>query len=521
MSENEISSTTQAFLDVYDITNDMVLLKDGTASMILQIGTMNFSLLAEQEQDAVIYTYGSLLNSLNFPVQINIQSQTKDATKYLQLLDEQAQKATSERKAALIKKYQSFVSQLIKERNVLEKKFYAVIPVSPGEMGLIAPKNVLPGQTQFDIRSVEKSMLLEKAITILEPRRDHLVSQFARLGLFAQQLTTQEIIRNFYINYNPEAAEGQEIGNSNAYTTPMVRASYSKNLMASIQANTNPTYQAKQEKINSYTVQESNYMTDTAQPNNLDQGTELNQPEAVVSEPINVAAEAPEAPAEVTTESAASNVPPIDDIPENTVGNLSIDPSLATPAMSAPETAAPADTTTTNLKPNINQPAEVEGISLSNQAQPNIPNVNSAAFNPGVNSMDLSATPNTLPNTAPGTAAPAAVQVDFSEEIKPLTPQESAEAKQPPIVPRSSTPTTPPNIEATPAAESAPLTTPANPTGPNNTPVEPSAPPTVERADAPSSTPGSTEPIVPSVTNPTAETTEEAAEATPPAPAEL
>lgn len=265
MAENEITSTTQSFLDVYDITNDMVLLKDGTVSIILQIGTMNFSLLAEQEQDAVIYTYGSLLNSLNFPFQINIQSQTKDATKYLQLLEDQVQKASSERKANLIKKYQIFVSQLIKERNVLEKKFYVIAPVTPGEMGIIAAKNILPGQTEFDIRSVEKSVILEKATTILEPRRDHLISQFARLGLFAKQLNTQEIIRNFYVNYNPEAIEGQEIGNSNSYTTPMVRASYSKNLMTSIQENSNPDYQDNDQENSNYQQQGSSLMTDTQQ----------------------------------------------------------------------------------------------------------------------------------------------------------------------------------------------------------------------------------------------------------------
>jgi len=231
MSDPAIHSTTQEFLDVYDIVNDMVLLKDGTASIILRIGTMNFSLLAEQEQDAVIFTYGSLLNSLNYPIQISIQSQTKDATKYLRLLDDQIEKTTSDRKAILIKKYRNFVAQLIKERNVLEKKFYIIVPTSPSEMGLMAPSSVLPGKTAFDITTVEKSILLEKAANILEPRHDHLTAQFNRLGLFVSRLNTQEIIQNFYINYNPEAAEGQEIAGSDSYTTPMVRASFGKSML--------------------------------------------------------------------------------------------------------------------------------------------------------------------------------------------------------------------------------------------------------------------------------------------------
>jgi hypothetical protein len=227
MSDNTINSTTQEYLDVYDITNDMVILKDGVVSIIMQIGTMNFSLLAEQEQDAIMYTYGALLNSLNFPIQINVQSNIKDASRYLRLLDNQIKKSKSRAKSQLIGEYRDFVANLIRERNVLEKKFFVVIPTNAAEMGLYTAESVLPGKTKFDISKFEKTVLMEKAATVLDPRRDHLISQFNRIGLFARQLDTQEIIQNFYINYNPESMEGQEVTNSESYTTPMVRASIS------------------------------------------------------------------------------------------------------------------------------------------------------------------------------------------------------------------------------------------------------------------------------------------------------
>lgn len=227
MSDNTIKSTTQEYLDVHDITNDMVILKDGVISIIMQIGTMNFSLLAEQEQDAVMYTYGALLNSLNFPIQINIQSNIKDASRYLRLLDNRIKQSKSRAKSQLIGEYRDFIANLIRERNVLEKKFFVVIPTNAAEMGLYTAESVLPGNTKFDINNFEKTVLIEKAATILDPRRDHLISQFNRIGLFARQLDTQEIIQNFYINYNPESMEGQEVTNSESYTTPMVRASIS------------------------------------------------------------------------------------------------------------------------------------------------------------------------------------------------------------------------------------------------------------------------------------------------------
>lgn len=220
----EISSTTQKFLDIFDITNDVVVLKDGTISLVMVISAMNFGLLAEQEQDAIIYAYAALLNSLNFPIQIIISSKTKDATAYLRLLDEQAVKASTLEKKDLIGRYQQFVGQLIKERNVLDKKFYVVVPAAPAEVGMITPQTVLPGKNEPILTREQKAAVIEKGLGVLEPRRDHLIAQFNRIGLYARQLNTQEIIEIFYNSYNPEAYEGQQITDSKDYTTMVVQA---------------------------------------------------------------------------------------------------------------------------------------------------------------------------------------------------------------------------------------------------------------------------------------------------------
>lgn len=227
-TSQEISSTAQKFLEIHDIANDLLILKDGATALIITVSAMNFGLLAEEEQDAIIYSYAGLLNSLNYPIQIVIKSQTKDVTSYLKLLDQELEIATSHTKREWIKKYRSFVANLIRERNVLDKKFYVVIPATALEMGLLPPSTVIPGVQQPDLSTVERSVILEKAREILEPKRDHLMAQFGRIGLNARQLTTQEIIQLFYLSYNPEAAEGQQITDTNSYTTPLVRASVIK-----------------------------------------------------------------------------------------------------------------------------------------------------------------------------------------------------------------------------------------------------------------------------------------------------
>jgi hypothetical protein len=222
--QKTISSTSQDFLDIYDITNDIVILKNGSASVVLSVNAMNFGLLAEQEQDAVIYSYAGLLNSINYPIQILIQSQTKDASAYLKLLEKREEKTKDEIKRAWIRRYSKFVNDLIKERNVLDKKFFVIIPASSLEMSLTPAQNIASGFKEQSIEGIEKSVILEKAQNLLEPKKDHLIAQFNRIGLYARQLATQEIIRLFYTNYNPGATEGQQITNSQSYTTSLVQA---------------------------------------------------------------------------------------------------------------------------------------------------------------------------------------------------------------------------------------------------------------------------------------------------------
>lgn len=221
-NQNAITSTTQQFLEIYDITNDLVVQKTGNVSLVLSVTAMNFGLLAEEEQDAIIYGYAGLLNSLNYPIQIVIRSQTKDVTSYLNSLKLKEDETINRVRKDQIHKYREFVSDLVQERNVLDKKFYVVIPATALELGLVTTQSVLPGVKSPDISTFDRSVIIERATQILEPKRDHLMAQFARIGLASRQLKTQELIQLFYTIYNPEASEGQKMTDSSSYTTSLV-----------------------------------------------------------------------------------------------------------------------------------------------------------------------------------------------------------------------------------------------------------------------------------------------------------
>lgn len=198
---DNIKASTQEHLDIYAIKDHLVFLKDGSAALVLKTTAINFNLLSEEEQDATIFAYAGLLNSLSFPIQILLRSQRKNISDYLNLIDTRIQTVASQKVKEQLLAYRQFVKSLVKENRVLEKKFYVIIPFSVVELGLTKssfnPFAKTPQKPPFDLVYIE-----EKASTTLYPRRDHLIRQFARIGLRASQLTTSELVTLFYTIYN-------------------------------------------------------------------------------------------------------------------------------------------------------------------------------------------------------------------------------------------------------------------------------------------------------------------------------
>ncbi len=200
--DKPLTSTTQDFVPVADITNDIVIYKDGGAALIMESTSLNFGLLSEKEQEAVIAAYAAMINSLTFSVQIVVLTQKKDISSYLNFLDEQSKKITQPLLAKLMQDYKNFITESVKKKNVLGKRFFVVLYLSPLELGVaksIAAVTKLSGPLPFT-----KSYVIKKAKIALYPRRDHLVRQAGRLGIKFKQLITPELINLFYSIYNPE-----------------------------------------------------------------------------------------------------------------------------------------------------------------------------------------------------------------------------------------------------------------------------------------------------------------------------
>lgn len=201
--DKPLVSTTQAHLPIAEITNNLVLLKSGGAALVLETTSLNFGLLSEREQEAVVLTYAALLNSLSFTVQIIVKTQKKDISNYLAYLAKTKPTITNPKLKTLMDSYEQFITDTIKKKNVLGKRFFIVIPFSPFELGL--SKNSLSIKKKAQTIPYSREYVIKKAQIVLFPKRDHLIRQAARLGIRARQLTDDELIKLYYESYNQDA----------------------------------------------------------------------------------------------------------------------------------------------------------------------------------------------------------------------------------------------------------------------------------------------------------------------------
>lgn len=184
-------NTTQQHLSIADIQDDILLLKDGGGALILQVSAVNFGLLSDREQIAIIGSFAQMLNSLSFSIQIVIISERLDISSYLNILDKAQKAQTNPLLSEMITEYKQFIQSVVKDMEVLDKNFYIVVPLFSLELGLTASREALE----------------QKVKTVLLPRRDQIIRQLNRVGLKAIQLKKAELIKIFYAIYNGEIIE--------------------------------------------------------------------------------------------------------------------------------------------------------------------------------------------------------------------------------------------------------------------------------------------------------------------------
>ena len=223
MAAQKHHASTQYFTGIEDISDDLVILKNGGAALVVETSAVNFELLSEEEQEAIIYSYNAFLNSLSFPIQVMILNRQMDVSGYLNYITKQQEKTQNTRFKLQLEKYHQFIKGIVKENRVLEKKFIMVIPFSPLELG------VKGGFSLFGLKKTglpfSKNYIVTRAKTALIPKRDHLIRQLGRLGIKGQQLTTGALVEFYYELFNSGQEDVQKVPQGGDFSTVMVSKS--------------------------------------------------------------------------------------------------------------------------------------------------------------------------------------------------------------------------------------------------------------------------------------------------------
>lgn len=203
--------STQQYLLIQEIRDNVVILKDGTLRAVVLVSSMNFALKSDEEQNAVIQAYTQFLNAFDFNIQIVIQSRKLNISGYLNALRDIEKQQTNDLLKMQTTEYREFVADFIDIADIMTKRFYVIVPFSP-----------FSGKRKGFFKRLREALSPSRLIRLEQKKFDKYVNEIARrvnfvmdnlssMGLKAVQLDTQSLIELYYTTYNPQIAEQQKL----------------------------------------------------------------------------------------------------------------------------------------------------------------------------------------------------------------------------------------------------------------------------------------------------------------------
>lgn len=211
------AKSTQMHLPVAEIRDNVVILKNGGIRAILRTSSINIHLKSEEEQNAIIYSYQNFLNTLEFPVQINIRSKKLDLDNYLDQLKEIAAKQTNPLLRQQTLDYIDYIQRLIEYADIMQKEFYVIIPYDPPRAKKLTIfqkfiEHLSPKDSLAQLRQREREFeTLRKG---LMQRTNIATSGLQNCGLKVEPLKTDELVTLFYESFNPRTSRIQKFTRS-------------------------------------------------------------------------------------------------------------------------------------------------------------------------------------------------------------------------------------------------------------------------------------------------------------------
>lgn len=203
-SSSTTAKATQDFVPIREVHDGVVILKDGSMRAILMASSLNFALKSEDEQNAFIMQFQNFFNSLDFQIQIHIQSRDLDIRPYITTLEEAHKNTLDELMRIQILEYMEFIKNFVEGANIMTKHFFVVVPYSPA---IINMKKGVLSNLPFGSKTTQedgaKQKDFEQNVSQMDQRIAVVQQGLIRSGVRTVQLDTEEIVELLYKIYNP------------------------------------------------------------------------------------------------------------------------------------------------------------------------------------------------------------------------------------------------------------------------------------------------------------------------------
>ena len=208
------SLSTQEFVELQEVRDGVIFLKNGALRQLLMVNGINFDLKSETEQDLMTYGYQNLLNALNFSIQIFIHSRRLNIESYLSKLQKRQSQETNELLKTQIAEYLEFIKSFVANNAIMDKTFFVVVPYDPvnlpqaakGILGFIKQEKTSASQDQ-----AAQNENTQQNLQQLGQRVDQVIAGLQQIGLRTVPLGTEESIELIYNLYNPQLIEKQNL----------------------------------------------------------------------------------------------------------------------------------------------------------------------------------------------------------------------------------------------------------------------------------------------------------------------
>ncbi|MBZ1356647.1 MAG: hypothetical protein KY054_02655 [Candidatus Nealsonbacteria bacterium] len=194
-------TSTQQFLEINQIRDGVMILKNKTLRGVLIVSSVNFALKSVEEQNSIIYQFQDFLNSLDFSTQILCQSRKLNITGYLDKINFLEENQTNEMLRAQTKEYKNFIQNIVANQDILIKNFFVIIPYATIE----ATGLTIPGKKKESPQLTEE--VFQRCKSQLWQRMEFAALGLRRCGLQAVPLTSPELIELFWSLHHPKESE--------------------------------------------------------------------------------------------------------------------------------------------------------------------------------------------------------------------------------------------------------------------------------------------------------------------------